>query len=212
MTHTYRSTTLILALAALAGSIAQAPDPGVMDRIRDEGLNHSQISKTLSYLSDVIGPCLTGSPGLKRANEWTRDTLTSWGLKNGHLEAWGPFGRGWQLDRFSCQVVEPQDIPLISFPKAWSPSLRGAVTADVVLIDVKSQAELDKFKGQLKGKIVLSGGEQPIPARFYAPGHSIYRRAALSNGGAASAAPTRWRRGSTSAALVPAQVVGAPRI
>ena len=170
MTLTHRTTTLALALAACASALAQAPDPSVMQRIREEGLNHSKVAETLSYLADVIGPRLTGSPSLKRANEWTRDKLTSWGLKNGHLEAWGPFGRGWQLDRFSCQVVEPQDIPLIAFPKAWSPSLRGAVTADVVLLDVRDQAELEKFKGRLKGKIVLSGGEQPIPARFTSQG------------------------------------------
>ncbi|MFX9012128.1 hypothetical protein ABTN18_20720, partial [Acinetobacter baumannii] len=76
-------------------------------------------------------------PNMKRANEWTRDTMTSWGLQNAHLESWGPFGRGWQLDRFQAQVTEPQCIPLIAFPKAWSPgvTVRGA---DVVLVDVET--------------------------------------------------------------------------
>ena len=59
---------------------------------------------TMSYLTDVIGPRLTGSPNMKRANEWTRDKLAAWGLANAHLEAWGPFGRGWTLKRFSAQV------------------------------------------------------------------------------------------------------------
>ncbi len=77
--------------------------------------------QTLSYLSDVIGPRLTASPGMKRANEWTRDQLTKWGLQNAHLESWGPFGRGWTLKKFSAQVVEPLAIPLIAYPKAWSP-------------------------------------------------------------------------------------------
>src|SRR5579872_3255242 len=158
MSFSYRSTTLPLALAVATSSLAQSPDPAVMARIREEGMNHSQVMKTLSYLSDVIGPRLTGSPSLRRANEWTRDTLTSWGLKNGHLEAWGPFGRGWQLDRFSAQVVEPQDIPLIAYPKAWSPSISHPVTAEVVLVDVKDEAELQKLKGTLRGKIVLNGG------------------------------------------------------
>src|SRR5205814_4298561 len=90
-------------------------------RIRDKGLNHSQVMETLSYLSDVIGPRLTGSPNLKRANEWTRDRMTAWGLANSHLEAWGPFGRGWSLKRFSAQIIEPQKIPLIAFPNACSP-------------------------------------------------------------------------------------------
>src|SRR5438445_13322467 len=85
-------------------------------RIRNEGLNHSQVMQTLSYLSDVIGPRLTGSPNLKRANEWTRDKMTEWGLSNAHLEPWGPFGRGWTLERFSAQIVSPQAIPLIAYP------------------------------------------------------------------------------------------------
>src|SRR5436309_1411364 len=65
-------------------------DPA-LDRIRDEGLNHSQVMQTLGYLSDVIGPRLTGSPNLRRANEWTRQRLESWGLVEAHLEEWGPF-------------------------------------------------------------------------------------------------------------------------
>jgi hypothetical protein len=87
-------------------------------RIRDEGLNRSQVMQTLSYLTDVIGPRLTGSPNLRRANHWTAEKLTGWGLVNAHEEAWGPFGRGWTLKRFSAQIVEPQTIPLIAFPKA----------------------------------------------------------------------------------------------
>src|SRR5712691_10499452 len=102
-----------------------APDPNdPVVRIKDEGMNRSQVMQTLSYLSDVIGPRLTASPNAKRANEWTRDTLAKWGLQNAHLEAWGPFGRGWALKRFSAQVVSPQDIPLIAYPKAWSPGVR----------------------------------------------------------------------------------------
>ena len=87
-------------------------------------MNRSEVMKTLGYLSDVIGPRLTASPNMKRANEWTRNQLTTWGLQNAHLEAWGPFGRGWSLKRFSAQVVEPQGIPLIAYPKAWSPSVK----------------------------------------------------------------------------------------
>src|SRR5438046_843517 len=99
-------------------------------RIRDEGLNRSQVMQTLSYLTDVIGPRLTGSPNLKRANEWTREKLTSWGLTNAHLEAWGPFGRGWSLKRFSAQIIEPQTIPLAAYPNAWSPGFDHPITAD----------------------------------------------------------------------------------
>jgi hypothetical protein len=126
--------------------------------------------QTLSYLSDVIGPRLTASPGLKRANEWTRDRLTTWGLENAHLEAWGPFGRGWTLKRFSTQVTEPLTIPLIAYPKAWSPGTNGPLTAPVVYVDARDETELQKFKGKLKGAIVLTGRMREVKAHFEPPG------------------------------------------
>ncbi|MBI3874370.1 MAG: M20/M25/M40 family metallo-hydrolase [Verrucomicrobia bacterium] len=122
--------------------------------------------QTLSYLSDVIGPRLTASPNLKRANEWTRGKLESWGLTNAHLEAWGPFGRGWSLKRFSAQVIEPQAIPLIAFPKAWSPGLPEPLTAEVVWLDAKTEADLDKYKGKLNGAIVLAGPPVEVLAHW----------------------------------------------
>src|ERR1700741_377658 len=100
--------------ARLATPPKDPNDP--IERIKDEGMNRSQVMKTLSYLSDVIGPRLTASPGMKRSNEWTRDQLTKWGLQNAHLDPWGPFGRGWTLKRFSAQVIEPTAIPLIAYP------------------------------------------------------------------------------------------------
>jgi carboxypeptidase Q len=135
-------------------------------RIRDEGLNRSQVMKTLLHLTDVIGPRLTGSPNMARANAWTRDTLTEWGLKNAQLEPFGPFGRGWSLQRFSAQVIEPQSIPLIAVPKAWTPGFSEPVTAEVVLIEAKSEADLTKYQGQLKEKILLASPVREVRARF----------------------------------------------
>ena len=123
---------------------APTPDPNdPIEKIKDEGLNRSQVMATLSYLSDVIGPRLTASPNMKRANEWTRDQLTKWGLQNAHLESWGPFGRGWELKEFAAQVIAPQAIPLIAFPKAWSPGVNIA-SGDVVYVDAKDEADPDK--------------------------------------------------------------------
>jgi carboxypeptidase Q len=138
----------------------------VVDRIKEEEAKRSQVMATLSYLTDVIGPRLTGSPNMKRANEWTRDRLASWGLSNAHLEAWGPFGRGWTLKRFSAQVIEPQCIPLIAYPKAWSPGTDGTLAAQVVYFDPKSEADFARFKGQIKGAIVLSAPIREVPAHF----------------------------------------------
>ncbi|MGD0517886.1 MAG: M20/M25/M40 family metallo-hydrolase [Thermoguttaceae bacterium] len=142
----------------------QVGDP--IARIREEGLKRSQVMQTLSYLTDVIGPRLTGSPALKRANEWSSEKLTSWGLGNAHLEAWGPFGRGWTLKRFSAQIVEPQDIPLIAYPKAWSPGFEQPITADVIYLDAKTEADLEKYKGKLKGAVVLVGPLREVKAHF----------------------------------------------
>lgn len=153
------------AATAPAKSVYTAPKADI-DKIRDEGMNRSKVMEHLSYLTDVIGGRLTNSPNMKRANEWTRDTMAKWGMQNAKLEAWGPFGRGWSLKGFSAQVVEPQVFPVIAFPKAWSPSTRGAVTADVVYFDAKTEADLDKFKGRLNGKIVLVGNPREVKAAF----------------------------------------------
>jgi carboxypeptidase Q len=163
--------TLVVPYAAFGqqpgGPQQPAPDPNdPIVRIRDEGMNRSQVMQTLSYLSDVIGPRLTASPNMRRACNWTRDTLEKWGMQNAHLEAWGPFGRGWSLKRFSAQVTDPQDIPLIAYPKAWSPSTNGAITGEVVFLDAKNEADLEKYKGKLKGAIVLTAVPRELKARF----------------------------------------------
>lgn len=153
------------ASTAPAVKVYTAPK-AVIDKIRDEGLNHSQVMQHLSYLTDVIGGRLTNSPNMKRANEWTRDTMAKWGMQNAKLEAWGPFGRGWSLKSFSAQVVDPQTIPLIAYPKAWSPSTKGAVTAEVVYLDVNTDEDFAKYKGQLRGKVVLISKPRELKADF----------------------------------------------
>jgi carboxypeptidase Q len=135
-------------------------------RIRDEGLNHSQAMQILEYLTEVIGPRLTGSPSLKRANEWTRDKLKSWCLANSHLEAWGPFGRGWSLKRFSAAIVDPQYIPLNGYPNAWTPGFEYPLVADVVYLDVKTNTDLEAYKGKLKGAIVLISPPRELKTQF----------------------------------------------
>src|ERR1041385_6553413 len=122
------SQTPAVGTSAVPAPIYTAPKE-LVDKIKDEGMNHSQVMQTLSYLSDVIGPRLTASPGMKRGNEWTRDTLAKWGMQNAHLEPWGPFGRGWTLKRFSAMVDGPTAFPLIAYPKAWSPGTDTLFTA-----------------------------------------------------------------------------------
>jgi hypothetical protein len=170
----FAATLLLCALLVPYAAFGQQPgaqqpaaDPNdAIARIKDEGMNRSQVMQTLSYLSDVIGPRLTASPGMKRSNDWTRETLEKWGMQNAHLEAWGPFGRGWSLKRFSAQVVDPLNIPLIAYPKAWSPATNGAITADVVYLEARTEADLEKYKGKLKGAIVLIQAPRELKARF----------------------------------------------
>ncbi len=156
-----------LALVIAAGFACFAPKPALaadapaisadeaIARIKKEGMSNSQAMTTLSYLSDVIGERLTGSPSLKRANEWTKSKLTEWGLSNAHLESWGPFGRGWELKHFSAQVTEPLDYPVIACPNAWTPGLSKTLKADVVYMGNVGTSNLESYKGQLAGKIVL---------------------------------------------------------
>ena len=184
-----------LALGQTAPKIYEVPKD-VFDRIKEEGTKNSQVMKTLGYMSDVIGPRLTGSPGMKRANDWTRDTLASWGMQNSHLESWGPFGRGWTLKKFYAMVDGPAAFPLISYPKAWSPgtdtlipppppvdpkakkkpdaavmaSPATAYTGEVVRFNAANEAELEQYKGKLKGKIVLLGPVRDVRAWMDAPG------------------------------------------
>ena len=148
--------------------VAPAPGPAAdaVERIKDEGLNRSQVMKTIWYLTDVTGPRLTGSPALKRANEWTRERLADWGLQNARLEAWGPFGRGWTLRRFSAEVTAPQSFPVLAAPRAWSPGLDGPLTSEVVLVDAENEEALLKYKGRLRGKIVLAGALRELRPKF----------------------------------------------
>jgi len=158
-----RRALLVTALAASAAALVLAQseklDYAMLGRIRDEGLNRSQVMDHISWLSDVYGPRLTGSPAIQQASEWTMKKFRDWELANVHQERW-TFGKGWSLVRFSAHLIEPQIQPLIGFPQEWSSGTNGQVTADVVRVQISGEADFDKYRGKLTGKIVL-----PQPAR-----------------------------------------------
>jgi carboxypeptidase Q len=147
-----------------AGAQSQAEeklDYAMMARIREEGLNRSQVMEHISWLSDVYGPRLTGSPAIKQASEWTQKKFREWGLENIHEESW-PFGKGWSLTRFQAHMLEPQVQPLIGYPKSWTAGTSGTITADVMYTPIKSEADFEKYRGKLKGKVVLIQPEREV--------------------------------------------------
>src|SRR5438093_11935365 len=115
------AVTLVLGSALVAAAAADEPvDFGMVTRIRDEGFGNSKVMETLFQLTDVIGARLTGSPSLKKANEWTRDQLTAWGVQDAHLESWGPFGRGWSFDSAELRMLAPTEADRKSVVKGKS--------------------------------------------------------------------------------------------
>ena len=131
-------------------------------RIREEGLRHSHVMEFGAALADGIGPRLTGSPNMAKANAWTRDTLTAIGLTNAHLEDWGEFGMGWQQINTWARMVSPDPEPLWLQAAPWSPATAGAVKGEVVYVDLAT-AKLEDLKGKLAGKIVLLGAMRTTP-------------------------------------------------
>ncbi|HXT14709.1 MAG TPA: M20/M25/M40 family metallo-hydrolase [Gemmatimonadaceae bacterium] len=155
---------LIPALLAIPSLLAaqESFDRAMIARIRDEGLNHSHAYAMLDTIATVIGPRLTGSPAFMRAAEYAKGRLESFGLSDVHMESW-PFGRGWQLDKFTLEMTAPRYTPLIGYPDAWSPSTNGDVVGTPLLIAGISADSLEKMRGRLKGAIVLA---QPLMTNF----------------------------------------------
>ena len=150
--------TLIAAFAAaLPLFAADNPDLAMQQRIREEGFRHSQVMEIASGLIDGIGPRLTGSPNMQRANEWTMKKLEELGLANAHLEAWSPFGRGWAYESCSVRLVSPDVAELEALPRAWSAATNGPVRAPVVHVKATKSEDLEKYKGKVSGKIILLG-------------------------------------------------------
>src|SRR6202165_5417478 len=146
----------------LAQPATENLDYTMYQRIRDEGLSHSHVMEFASALTDGIGPRLTGSPNLKRANEWTRDQLAAMGCSNAHLEDWGEFGIGWQQLNTWTRMASPDTAVFIAQAAPWSPSSNGAVSGPAVWMDVKKEEDLDKYKGKLAGKVVLLGDMREV--------------------------------------------------
>jgi len=118
---------------------------------------------------DSIGERLTGSPNMKRANDWTRDKLAEMGLSNAHLEPWGPFGRGWANQYVNVRMTSPDIVPLIVYAKAWTPGTNGVVTGKCIRANIEKKEDFDKYKGKLAGMIVIFGPDAEVKPITEAP-------------------------------------------
>ena len=130
-------------------------------KILDEVRNNSEIMKNLGYISDVIGPRLTGSKGLERANHYTKEVMEKYGLENVHLEPW-EIPLGWQRGSISMKLVGPREVSIIACSNAWQPSTKGKVTGPAVIVDARTKEDLAKYKGKLKNAIVMQSAPRAI--------------------------------------------------
>jgi len=170
--------TLFLSLALLAGALpALAQDAADINaQIRKEANEHSQIMRTMHFLTDVYGPRLTGSPNHKAAAEWAVKQLTAWGLSNAHLEPWDFGHPGWLNERLTAHITSPVKDPLTCEVLAWTPSTNGTVTAQAVQMILPEKPTQDEFtaylatqRDKVKGKIVLAGKHQFVKVTIESP-------------------------------------------
>ncbi len=192
---------VVLPLAASAqgfgGGQAGPQEPidlQAIDRIKDEGFNRSQVMEIMSWLTDVHGPRLTGSPITKAAGDWTIEQFEGWDLENIGYEWWGPFGRGWVNDRMVAQVTAPVAFPVIGYPAAWSDGTGGPITAEVVMVpsSVRTAADFAPYRGTLDGKIVVSVPARELNPLFTAPAQRLTQEQLNAR---ANPYPLRGRRG-----------------
>jgi hypothetical protein len=157
---------LLLVLVTFEAGAQEKLDLQMLDRIRAEGLQNSKIVDLLIYLCDVYSPRLPASPQYNQAGEWVVGKAKELGLANAAMEPYGTFGRSWELQKYYAAMTAPQYMPLIGYPKAWTPGTNGVLKGQAVLLQPKTVADLDKYKGKLKDAIVLTQGEQDMTISF----------------------------------------------
>ena len=173
---------ILVCAAATAGlqlGAAQEPiDYASIAKIKAQGLNeqNSQVMEIASWLTDVHGPRLSGSPNIQKAGEWAVAKMKEWGLVNVALEPWSQplgFTTGWSNDKFYLAAVSPQAFPIPGTPSAWTPGTNGLVSGEVMLITETTEADLQKYAGKLKGKFVLPAEPPEVAAWWTAPAQRL---------------------------------------
>jgi len=167
--HRLRLASLLVLAAFSSAPVATAQEPVDLDvvaRIRAEGFKNSQVMDTIWHLTDRYGPRLTNSPMQRKASAWAAARLEEFGLKNAHLEPWGEFGLGWSYERCVVSMESPTYVPMIAIPKAWTRGTAGEVRGEPVWIRVDSEEDLEQYRGQLTGRIVLQGDVSDVESPF----------------------------------------------
>jgi carboxypeptidase Q len=166
---------LVAALGGLQlGAAGEKINYDDINKIKAEGMQRSQVMDTMSYLTDVYGPRLTGSPNIEKAGQWAVSRMKEWGLTNVSMEPWANrrgFDRGWSNDKFYVAAVAPQSFPIVGTPTAWTPGTNGLVRGEAVVFTASNEEELAAYKGTLKGKWVLMGAAPDVAAWWTAPAH-----------------------------------------
>ncbi len=171
----FTATVLALILVStisLSPQKAQVPDradTAVLNRIWEEGITRSQVMTTLSYLADVIGPRIPGSPAMKKALEWTSATFSEWGMANVAIESAGEFGLGWSNEYTSVHLIEPAYQPIVAYPVPWTSGTKGKIIGPPVSVRISSAADFEKYKGKLKGAIVFTQPPRQVHPNFKPP-------------------------------------------
>ncbi|MEQ9403581.1 MAG: M20/M25/M40 family metallo-hydrolase [Cyclobacteriaceae bacterium] len=129
-------------------------DKEAIEKIKNEGLNNSKVEQIAFELIDKAGPRLTNSKGYERAADYAVKQLTEWGLESAKTEAWGEFGRGWEINKSYIAMTSPYYMPFIAVPKAWTESTDGPVSGKVIFAEINSEEDFEKYRGKLKGAIV----------------------------------------------------------
>jgi len=159
--------TIVLLIAAVILPLVlpaqEKVDLLVVNRIKAEALQNSKVLDHAFYLTDVYGPLLADSPNYRNAAAWVIKTLKEWGIEDAKTEKWGTFGRSWSYSRFSAHMLEPQQTSLIGVPQSYTPGTDGPVSGEVILAPIRTLQEAEKYKGKLKGKMVMLEQPRELP-------------------------------------------------
>jgi hypothetical protein len=162
------SIGVIALLAIPMINFAQEVDASMMQKIREEGLQHSKVMDIAFNLTDKNGSRLANSEGYLRAANYAKGTLTEWGINDARLDAWGEFGKGWELEKMYLAITAPYYKPLLAWPKTWTEGTKGFKKANIIVVDTKDSATIENYRGQLNGKLIIIDQMNPYKLSFKA--------------------------------------------